>query len=209
MNILLFGASGLTGKCLTEMAIQQGHQVTAFVRNPAKISFKNENLRIIQGNLNDLEALEKVISNHKVVISALGPTTLNKTNSDFMQGIENIVKCVEKHSVTQFFYLSTMGVGDSRDCLDWFSKYFIMDFIIKKSVEAHSHNEQLIEKSETNWYIFRPAKLNNQKMTAKYRVSEYFNRAFRPTISRMDVAHLMLSQLGNKEFLQRKVSQMY
>ena len=36
MNIVVFGASGGTGIEIVKQALAAGHQVTAFVRNPAK-----------------------------------------------------------------------------------------------------------------------------------------------------------------------------
>ncbi|MCU0393948.1 MAG: NAD(P)H-binding protein [Thermoflexibacter sp.] len=209
MRILIFGATGITGKILTKMALNQGHTVTIFVRNPSKIDFEDKQLNIVQGQLHEIEKIDKVIQNQEVVISTLGPTSLTKNNIEFTDGIAHIVKTIEKHQIKQFFYLSTMGVGDSRNSLDWFSKYFIMDFVIKKSVQDHTKNEQNIINSQTNWYIFRPAKLNNKTLTKNYKVSEYFVKAFRPKISRADVADLMLAQIGKVDFLRKKISQMY
>ena len=37
LRILLFGATGPTGRRLLEQALQQGHQVTAVVRSPEKL----------------------------------------------------------------------------------------------------------------------------------------------------------------------------
>ncbi|NEO95433.1 MAG: NAD(P)H-binding protein, partial [Moorea sp. SIO3G5] len=37
MNILIFGSTGGTGRQLVEQALDQGHRVTAFARNPAKL----------------------------------------------------------------------------------------------------------------------------------------------------------------------------
>jgi len=37
MNILVFGASGGTGRELVKQGLDQGHRVTAYVRDPSKI----------------------------------------------------------------------------------------------------------------------------------------------------------------------------
>jgi nucleoside-diphosphate-sugar epimerase len=41
MNIALFGASGATGKLLTERCLAAGHTVSALVRTPDKFTFKD------------------------------------------------------------------------------------------------------------------------------------------------------------------------
>jgi NADPH:quinone reductase-like Zn-dependent oxidoreductase len=38
MELTIFGATGGTGTCLTEQALAAGHQVTAVVRDPARMS---------------------------------------------------------------------------------------------------------------------------------------------------------------------------
>ena len=53
MNIVIFGATGGTGQEIVKQALEQGHTVTAFVRNPAKLEHKHTNLKIIQGDVLD------------------------------------------------------------------------------------------------------------------------------------------------------------
>lgn len=72
MKLLIFGATGGTGRQLVEQALAQGHHVTAFVRDLAKISKKHENLRIVQGDMLRPESVEAAVAGHDAVISALG-----------------------------------------------------------------------------------------------------------------------------------------
>ncbi|WP_379156196.1 NAD(P)H-binding protein [Paenibacillus sp. sgz5001063] len=51
MNITIFGASGAIGQLLTQLALDYGDFVTAYVRNPHKISLKHPNLSFVQGEL--------------------------------------------------------------------------------------------------------------------------------------------------------------
>jgi nucleoside-diphosphate-sugar epimerase len=52
LNVLVFGASGGTGRELVNQAREQGHAVTAFVREPKKFEIKDANLRVVQGERN-------------------------------------------------------------------------------------------------------------------------------------------------------------
>ena len=49
MNLLILGATGGTGRALVEQALEQGHTVTAFARNPAKVRTTHQHLRIAEG----------------------------------------------------------------------------------------------------------------------------------------------------------------
>lgn len=72
MKLVILGATGGTGRQLVEQALAQGHAVTAFLRNPAKVTRPHHNLRMVQGNVLDENALEKAIEGQDAVLSALG-----------------------------------------------------------------------------------------------------------------------------------------
>ena len=46
MNIAILGATGLTGIQLVKQALNAGHKVTAIVRDPNKIDFTHDNLKV-------------------------------------------------------------------------------------------------------------------------------------------------------------------
>jgi|SRR4051812_1245214 len=72
MKLLIFGVTGGTGRQLVEQALAQGHDVTAFARNPAKLTAKHERLRVIQGNIFDGHAVDRVVAGQDAALCALG-----------------------------------------------------------------------------------------------------------------------------------------
>lgn len=46
MKIALLGATGPSGIQVVKEALERGHTVTAIVRNPDKLTEKNENLKV-------------------------------------------------------------------------------------------------------------------------------------------------------------------
>ena len=67
MNITLFGATGKTGILLIQRALEDGHHITVYARTPAKLSMKHENLTIVQGELAELNHIEKAVKNADAV----------------------------------------------------------------------------------------------------------------------------------------------
>jgi len=53
MKIVVFGASGRTGRPLVEQALAAGRHVTAFVRDPARLETRHERLTVVQGDVHD------------------------------------------------------------------------------------------------------------------------------------------------------------
>ncbi len=72
MKLLIFGATGGTGRQLVEQALAQGHVVTAFVRNPAKFRVSHANLRVAQGDVLRYDTVEPAVTGQDAVLSALG-----------------------------------------------------------------------------------------------------------------------------------------
>jgi putative NADH-flavin reductase len=72
MKLLVFGATGGTGGRLVQQALEQGHVVTAFARDPRKIRLTHENLRVVQGDILRPESVETAVAGQEAVLSALG-----------------------------------------------------------------------------------------------------------------------------------------
>lgn len=72
MKLLIFGATGGTGRQLVEQALAQGHEVTAFVRKPAKMTAKHERLNVVKGNVMDCHSVGAAVAGQDAVFSALG-----------------------------------------------------------------------------------------------------------------------------------------
>jgi putative NADH-flavin reductase len=83
MKLIIFGATGNTGKLLVEQALTAGNQVVAYIRNPAKLNMKSERLTIIQGELADEEKIESALKGADAVLSVLGPRGGSKSKPPY------------------------------------------------------------------------------------------------------------------------------
>lgn len=72
MKVLIFGATGGTGRALAAQALEQGHVVTAFARDPAKVRASQQNLTVARGNMLDSKSVEAAVQGQDAVLSALG-----------------------------------------------------------------------------------------------------------------------------------------
>ena len=72
MKLLVFGASGGTGTRLVQQALEQGHVVTAFARDPSRIRLTHANLRVVRGDVSATDIVETAVAGQDAVLSALG-----------------------------------------------------------------------------------------------------------------------------------------
>ena len=55
MEIALFGATGHLGQAILEEALTRGYDVTAIVRDPARITQRNDKLKIVTGDVTQID----------------------------------------------------------------------------------------------------------------------------------------------------------
>ncbi|QHT68773.1 SDR family oxidoreductase [Rhodocytophaga rosea] len=201
MNIIVFGASGATGQQIVSQGLSAGHSVTAFVRNPEKITLQHQLLRVVQGNVKNYKEVESAIQKQQAVISTLGVSKTFRHDPDVIQGVQHIVKAMEKHQVKRLVYQSTFGVPECRVDFGFFAQN-VLPVLLHKEFQDHTHKENLIRKSHLDFVIVRPVMLTNGPRTGKYRHGEkiVFSSLI-STISRADVAEFMLRQLSDPTYL--------
>lgn len=211
MKILLFGATGGTGKEVLLQALKQGHNVTIMVRNPSKITADNQNLRVIHGDV-FTTPLDNVVAGHEAVICCLG-TPANKAGSLRSEGTKNIINAMKRTNVNRLICQSSLGFGDSigvLNCTSFLFKRIIVPYVLKATFKEHHLQELAIIKSGLNWTIVRAAKLTNGIKTEKYKYGfPYSDKTLKVKISRADVADLMLKELAFPQYLQKTIGISY
>lgn len=209
MNILIFGASGNTGRELVRQALSEGHNVTAFVRTTGKLTVTHDRLKIIQGNVKDYSSVENAIKNQEAILSALGVSKPLNNDPVVIEGIKNIIKAMEQVNVKRFIYLSFLAVGDGRNDAGFIIKN-IISRVVRNEIADHEAKEHLINSSTLEFTIVRPPKLTNGSKKGHYRSGENIKaESIFPVMSRADVADFMLKQLTDKTFLRKAVRIMY
>jgi putative NADH-flavin reductase len=203
MKLLLFGATGGTGKQVFLQALQQGHTVTVVVRNPSKITVTNPDLKIIQGDV--LTTLpDDAFTGQDAVICCLGAPA-NKAGALRSEGTKNIIYAMKKANVTRFICQSSLGFDDSVEvlkCTSFIFKKIIVPYVLKATFREHYLQEIAVKQSGLNWTIVRPGSLTNGKMTGKYKYGfSYADPALKVKISRGDVAGFLIKLAVSEEYL--------
>ena len=72
MKVILYGATGNAGSRILTEVLSRGHEVTAIVRDPGKLT-PNDGLTVEEGDLSDTAAIAEAIGGAGAVVSAYGP----------------------------------------------------------------------------------------------------------------------------------------
>jgi putative NADH-flavin reductase len=203
MKIVIFGASGGTGQELVKQALAQGHEVTAFVRDPAKCP-ERERVRVVQGDVLDASAVATAIEGQEAVLSALGSRTLGK--SDLLaRASANILAGMHAYGVRRLIVLGAAGAlrsslkhqGMGRKMFFW----LISHTMLKEPLADSAAQQKLIEASDVEYTIVLPPRLLDTPATGKYQVQTDGLPRSSFQIARADVAAFMLKQLQDRSFV--------
>ena len=202
MKIVVFGASGGTGKQLVEQALVAGYEVVVYVRNPSKLNVSHEHLTVIQGELSDAALIETAVKGTNAVLSALGPRGGSK-NKPLTQGMRNIIAAMKNQGVRRLIMTSTLSAKDSKDKPDFRTKAMVN--LVKTTM--HAAYEDIVSVAETvrasdlEWTIVRLAILNNKPKSGKVKVGYVGTGEVGTQISRADIADFMLKQIEDTKYL--------
>jgi putative NADH-flavin reductase len=204
MNIAIFGATGGTGRALVDQALAQGHQVTAFVRNPAALTITHPRLRVVQGDVLDPASVEAAVAGQGAILNALGmkPGTPTGVTS---QGTQNIIAAMDKFTVRRLVTQSALPVaaieGDPHE-IPWLLRIVLaLPTPFRAMFQDKVLQERIIQRSDLDWVIVRPTMLTNNARTGSYRVGTPLQGGRAAQISRADVAEFMLKQVTDNTYL--------
>jgi putative NADH-flavin reductase len=201
MKLLIFGSTGGTGRELVKQSLDQGHSITAYARNPAKIEdLQHSNLKMVSGDLLDPVAVRNAVADQEAIISAIGAGAGRTTLRE--EGTRNIVEAMQSAGVKRLICQSSLGVGDSRANLAFFTKYIIVGIFLRHAFADHERQEAVVRRSSLDWTIVRPPHLTDGPRTGVYQHGfPTTDRRIKGQISRADVADFMLKQLGDDKYI--------
>jgi putative NADH-flavin reductase len=208
MKITVFGATGGIGGNVVRQALDAGHKVTTVVRDPARFDVSHPALEVATvADLTDPEVLRPVLETSDAAISGVGPRT-RKDSPVASSATRGILRAMEASGVRRFVAVSAVPVGPVPKGESFVNRRLLLPFINAFARDVYvdlAEMEDEIRRSATEWTIVRPPKLTNKPLAGKYRTIVGGNVPRGYTISRADVAHLMLRVLEQPETIKQAV----
>jgi putative NADH-flavin reductase len=207
MRLIIFGSTGSVGRLLVEQALQDNHLVTAFLRDPAKLTISHSNLKVIRGDVLDYHSVENAIKNQEVVLCTIGAGSKGNVRAE---GTRNIIRAMENNGVRRLICQSTLGAGNSKGNLNFFWKYIMFGILLKQAYKDHELQENYVKQSKLDWTIVRPAAFTDGRRTGNYLHGfSQHEKSLALKISRADVADFILKQVTQDTYLRKTPGQSY
>ena len=196
MRIAVIGASQGIGYELLKMALEEGHEVTALLRNPSKLSISNSRLKIVKGDILDAASATAVTSGQDAVCVCIGIPPTRKPVNVFSRGVQRVLAAMDRGSHQKLIAVTGIGAGDSKGHGGFFYDRLINPLLLGTIYADKDRQESIIKASNVEWLIVRPGFLTNGPRTGKYRAINNLSGITAGKISRLDVADFMLKQLA-------------
>ncbi|WP_217143344.1 NAD(P)-dependent oxidoreductase [Streptomyces sp. AC627_RSS907] len=194
MKLTVFGATGGVGQEVVRQALGAGHEVTAVVRDPARLSVTGERLEVFRADLSDPAALRPAVAGRDAVLSGLGArrradagvaTRLTRT----------VLGAMEAEGVRRLLVVSAAPVGpepQNAGLLDRSARQ-VVSVILKDIYADLRAMEAEVARSATDWTVVRPPRLQNKPLSGRYRTVVGGFPSKGRFLGRADVAHALLA----------------
>jgi uncharacterized protein YbjT (DUF2867 family) len=203
LKVVVFGATGKAGRAVALMLLAAGHEVTAFVRDPAKLPAQVAFPAIV-GDAMNADDVAKAVAGHDAVVVALGESrnpfllalgAKRITPPDICEkGTANVIAAAKAASVQRMVCVSSYGVGDTRAVLSGMCKLIFRWLRLTEQMDDKERQEALVKASDLDWTLVQPVGLTDGAGTGRWLASLTGERR-RRTVSRIDLAAFIVEIL--------------
>lgn len=216
MKIALLGATGFVGTALLAEALTRGHQVTAIVRDPAKLTTTHDQLTVETGDVNDTARLARQLAGHDLVLSAYnsGWGQADLYNA-FLAGSRAIEAATAQAGVPRLLVIGGAGslFIDGHQLVD--GPQFPAEYKVGATA-ARDYLTELRQNTQLDWTFFSPAIEMHHGIdtgrTGHYRLgteNPVFNAEGRSFHSVQDLAVAVLDEVEKHQFSRQRFTAAY
>jgi putative NADH-flavin reductase len=208
MKLTIFGATGATGTCLVEQAVAVGHDVTAVVRDPARlIVAAQQRLAVVAANVMDPASISPAVAGADAVLTAIGPHGTGHTTVS-QDTARSIIQAMQKSGVRRLLAVSGSIVADEGESP--YLRYLIKPVVRRTFLRHVCADMRLAEaevgESDLDWTIMRPPGLTRGAARGGYRLAFDRNLPHGFRVPRADLAACMLKLIDDPTAVHKHVA---
>ncbi|XP_073321501.1 flavin reductase (NADPH)-like [Pagrus major] len=215
MKIAVLGATGQTGQYLVNQALQQGHTVTAIVRNPGKLTVHHGNLKVVEADIFSVDALKTHFKGQDVIMSCLGfPASIFSVVTGYTMSMNVMISAMRQARVNRIITMTSWYTEpNSGTKSSYLIRFLLLPMIRSVLTNMHEMEQFLLRVEDINWTVVRPPGLKNLPASAQeflthegYFVPDSSGNPVGSTVARGDVARFMLSLLNSNAWIKGGVA---
>lgn len=171
-KILVLGGSGLTGRLVTGLALEQGHAVTVVARHPESVGLTHPALTLAVCDIaGDADTMARVLPGHDVVVSVLGRGLSFKSEQLMARATPHIISAMQNGGVKRLVFMSAVGVDGPVPSAPLMARLF-WRYPLAEVYADKAIAEKMVVDSALDWTIVAPVRLTNRKRTGRFALIE-------------------------------------
>ena len=169
MKVVLCGATGQAGSRILNELLERGHEVTAVVRDPAKVAAR-EGLTVVKGDVSDVDGIVAASAGVDALVSAYGP---GPEHPELLVGAtEKLLEAAIASGVQRFVFVGGAGALEVAPGVTLIASGHLPAEWMGIAV-AHADALELARKSDVNWTSLAPAAFFEAgERTGKFRLGK-------------------------------------
>ncbi|TJZ54479.1 SDR family oxidoreductase [Streptomyces piniterrae] len=194
MKLTILGASGGVGRQLVTHALADGHDVTAALRSPEKLTERHDRLKIVRTDALDAASVETAIDGADAVLSGMGQAGRHDPLRPASTSARAVVDAMNATGVRRLLVVSAgplnrTGAGQPMLAHRVFGP--LLWAVLKELYTDLERMEAVLRASDLDWTVVRPPRLLDKPGEGRYRHAIEAGPAG-SVITRSDVARAML-----------------
>ena len=167
MNVVLYGATGKSGRRILSELISRGHSVTAVARNPVDLP---AGVKIQRDDLSNVDKTASIITGADAVVSAYGPP---QDDTDELIGVTTRqIEAVRKAGKPRLIVVGGAGSLEVAPGVSLLKSGHLPEAWMPIAT-SHEKALKLLEASDINWTYFSPAAFFEPgERTGKFRLGK-------------------------------------
>ncbi|WP_055599924.1 NAD(P)-dependent oxidoreductase [Streptomyces aureus] len=210
MKLTVFGATGGIGREVVTQALASGHEVTAVVRDPARLTASGARLTVLRSDLSDPERLRGALRGRDAVLSGLGARS--RADAGVAARLtRSVLTAMEAEKVRRLLVVSAAPLGpvpDGQGVLDK-AVLAVINSVLKDVYADLRLMESDLAASRADWTSVRPPRLTDRQGTGRYRTVVGGTPSRGRSLARADVAHAMLAMIDDPATVRQGVGVAY
>jgi putative NADH-flavin reductase len=207
MRLVVFGATGGTGREVVRQALDVGHEVTAVARRPSAMTIQHKRLKVLQGDVLAPETLPQAVRDQEAVVFTVGAADRSPTKI-YSVGVMNVLMAMHDANVHRLICVSASGL-DPGVLLQKLIAKPLLWWIFKHGYTDMLHMEIIVRASGMDWTILHPPRLTNGERNGRYKVAVNKQLSNGWLLSRADLADYIVKHLHDPAIYRSMVELAY
>ncbi len=159
-KVLITGVNGFLASHMCEKCLAEGLDVIGLCRDPKKIDLSHKNLKLITGDILDVDTIENAMIGCDIVIHIAGWSSQPNVSQDLawktnVEGTENMLMIAKKLKIKKFIFFSSIAVyGLNKSAL--IDETAETPFINETYTDSKITAEKIVRSYGVTYIIIRP-----------------------------------------------------